>query len=169
MLNALPPGTAATTYMSTVSTSPVLRASNKTKVMMWDPEPKAPIPTGVHLTQYLRVGDSIRDEYMAHLNVMFSDGHLDREEFDARVDAALKAETREELEVLTSDLPPVPLRVIPQEKVSRGTIFAPLFLSVVSFVASFSMDPLTSGVFLFLAAIWGVVFILVAVSRITKQ
>jgi Domain of unknown function (DUF1707) len=88
----------------TVSTTAMVPASNKQDA-----------PPGVNLTRTARVGDATRDEYLTQLDVMFSRGYMDREEFDARAAAALVAKTLDELKILTWDLPQVPEPELPVE------------------------------------------------------
>jgi hypothetical protein len=53
----------------------------------------------------LRVGDAERDRAAAALGEHFGAGRLDRDEFDARLAAALTARTEADLAVLFADLP----------------------------------------------------------------
>ncbi|HEU5331840.1 MAG TPA: DUF1707 domain-containing protein [Actinocrinis sp.] len=53
----------------------------------------------------VRVGDAERDSAAAALGEHYSEGRLDRAEFDARLADALAARTRGDLAVLFTDLP----------------------------------------------------------------
>lgn len=53
----------------------------------------------------LRIGDSDRERAMADLAMHYTDGRLDHEEYDERLDAVWTARTRADLAVLFSDLP----------------------------------------------------------------
>jgi hypothetical protein len=63
----------------------------------------------VHVLHDLRVGDGDRDRYVRHLATCYSSGHMNDEEYRARLHATLKAETREQLNSLVKDLPNLPL------------------------------------------------------------
>jgi hypothetical protein len=53
----------------------------------------------------VRIGDAERDSAAAVLGEHYSEGRLDRAEFDARLADALAARTRDDLAVLFTDLP----------------------------------------------------------------
>jgi hypothetical protein len=53
----------------------------------------------------LRASDAERDVVASELGQHFQDGRLDQAEFDERVDAALAAKTRGDLDALLADLP----------------------------------------------------------------
>ena len=53
----------------------------------------------------VRIGDAERDSAAAALGEHYSEGRLDRVEFDARLADALAARTRDDLAVLFADLP----------------------------------------------------------------
>ncbi len=56
----------------------------------------------------VRVGDAEREEVVSQLTHHFSAGRLTEAELDERVEAAVSAQTRHDLDTLTADLPPVP-------------------------------------------------------------
>ena len=56
----------------------------------------------------LRIGDAERDRAIAALGDHFAEGRLNAEEFDQRVDQAIKARFNEDLEPLFVDLPRTP-------------------------------------------------------------
>lgn len=61
--------------------------------------------------EHMRASDAERDTALRSLAAHFADGRLDRAEFDGRADAALAAQTQDELSALFADLPgprPVP-------------------------------------------------------------
>jgi hypothetical protein len=53
----------------------------------------------------IRVSDAERDATVAQLGTHFQDGRLDRAELDQRIEAAITAKTRGDLDVLLTDLP----------------------------------------------------------------
>ncbi len=53
----------------------------------------------------LRVSDAERTEVADRLSANYSDGRLDQAEFDRRLDLAMKATTRADLDALFADLP----------------------------------------------------------------
>ncbi len=70
----------------------------------------------------IRIGHAERDEAMESLRVAAGDGRLTLEELDERLDAALRARTRGDLQELLSDLmPPAELErvVTPESSVAR--------------------------------------------------
>ncbi|MGN6089916.1 MAG: DUF1707 SHOCT-like domain-containing protein [Actinomycetes bacterium] len=56
----------------------------------------------------LRVGDAERDRAAAALGRHYSEGRLDRDEFEERLTLAYAARTRGDLDGLFADLPPIP-------------------------------------------------------------
>lgn len=107
-------GTVATTFTratggaggyyspTSVTRHPTVQEIAKTGVVV------TPAPEGVHLLAKTRIGDAVRDRYLDHLRELFSTGHMTEDEFSARQDATMKAETRDELEFLIRDLPALP-------------------------------------------------------------
>lgn len=79
------------------------------------------LPPGVHLAQHQRIGDERKDKYLAHIGEMFSGGFISQEEYQARSDAVIKAQTEEDLKLLTLDLPTLP-RVKPEPKKKEKTL-----------------------------------------------
>jgi hypothetical protein len=58
---------------------------------------------------HIRAGDADRDHVAGLLGTAYTEGRLSKDEYDARLDAALSARTYGELDQLVSDLPvPVP-------------------------------------------------------------
>jgi hypothetical protein len=55
--------------------------------------------------QAVRASDGERDQVVAQLQRAFADGRLTQAELEERVDAALTARTRDQLDSLTADLP----------------------------------------------------------------
>jgi hypothetical protein len=68
------------------------------------------LPKDVNILPDRRVGDDVRNRYVDHLTDMHSRGHLDADEYNARVNFAMKAKTGTELKALVRDLdaPPEP-------------------------------------------------------------
>ena len=62
------------------------------------------IPPGARL----RIGDADRERAMADLALHYTDGRLDHEEYDERLDAVWTARTQADLAVLFNDLPRPP-------------------------------------------------------------
>ena len=72
--------------------------------------------------QVIRASDAERDEVVALLQRHFADGRLAQDEFDERASAALAARTRDQLHVLTADLPgTVPSTTVPSTTVPSTT------------------------------------------------
>ena len=61
----------------------------------------------------LRISDSDRERAMADLAMHYTDGRLDHEEYDERLDAIWTARTRADLALLFSDLPRRPVAAAP--------------------------------------------------------
>ncbi|HET9871587.1 MAG TPA: DUF1707 domain-containing protein [Propionibacteriaceae bacterium] len=57
--------------------------------------------------EFLRAADAERDRVITHLSDSFAVGRLSADELDQRLDRALRARTRAELQVLLADLPAV--------------------------------------------------------------
>jgi hypothetical protein len=58
-----------------------------------------------HVNPQMRVSDAERTEVVDRLSKHYSDGRLDQAEFDRRLDQAMKATTRADLDGLFADLP----------------------------------------------------------------
>jgi hypothetical protein len=58
-----------------------------------------------HVNPLMRVSDAERTEVVDRLSKHYSDGRLDQAEFDRRLDQAMKATTRADLDGLFTDLP----------------------------------------------------------------
>src|SRR5262245_5378038 len=72
-------------------------------------------------TAGIRASDAEREKTVAQLNQHHVDGRLDAEEFSDRVEAALAARTRGELDALLTDLPaPVERAPVEQAPVAAG-------------------------------------------------
>ena len=79
------------------------------------------------LDPHVRIADSDRERAMADLAMHYTDGRLDHEEYDERLDAVWTARTRADLAVLFSDLPrPAvaypPAKSAPQRSRSRSRV-----------------------------------------------
>ena len=68
------------------------------------------------LDPQVRISDSDRERAMADLAMHYTDGRLEHEEYDERLDAVWTARTRADLAVLFADLPRAP---IPPVRASR--------------------------------------------------
>ena len=82
------------------------------------------------LDPHVRIADSDRERAMADLATHYTDGRLDHEEYDERLDAVWTARTRADLAVLFADLPrPVATRppVAPVAQRSARRPRMPLF------------------------------------------
>ncbi len=76
---------------------------------------------------HLRASDAERSEVADRLSRHFADGRLDQTEFKARLDRAMGATTRGDLEGLFDDLPPLPGDPTPptfRRRRSRAALFA---------------------------------------------
>jgi Domain of unknown function (DUF1707) len=65
----------------------------------------SPLFRGMPSDEHLRVSDADRQAVTDRLSQHFADGRLDQAEFDARVDRAMSATTRGDLNGLFTDLP----------------------------------------------------------------
>jgi Domain of unknown function (DUF1707) len=70
----------------------------------------------------LRASDAERNEVADRLARHFADGRLDQTEFKARLDRAMGATTRGDLEGLFDDLPPLPTEVTPPARWHRRVV-----------------------------------------------
>lgn len=73
----------------------------------------------------LRASDAERDTVATRLSRAHLDGRLDQAEFTGRVGAALRARTRDDLDVLTGDLPPEPAPPLERPGMSGGSRNSP--------------------------------------------
>lgn len=78
-------------------------------------------PDGVHILSVPRIGDEVRNTYLEKLREAYGGGYLSQDEIDARQGAALKAESREDLEKLVKDLSLIPEKKekLPEKKKER--------------------------------------------------
>jgi len=74
----------------------------------------------IHAVGDLRVSDAEREPVIERLQVAYSEGRLDHDEFDMRMHLAMTAKTRNELTKVLFDLQPVP-----QAPTSKGRGAAP--------------------------------------------
>ncbi len=106
----------------------------------WDP----PYPASAHRTgpddgSSLRASDAERNEVSERLSRHFADGRLDQVEFKARLDRAMGAVTRGDLEGLFDDLPPLPDDPEPaRSRRPRRRLFLPVVAFVILAVAAVS-------------------------------
>ena len=68
----------------------------------------------------MRIADSDRERAMADLAMHYTDGRLDHEEYDERLDAIWTARTRADLALLFSDLPRLPVSRPPVQASAHG-------------------------------------------------
>jgi hypothetical protein len=74
--------------------------------------PGSPTPGAPRMAPAQRIGDAERDRAVAALADHYAAGRIDRLELDARLDAAYRATTLDQLRALFSDLPdPAPFRL----------------------------------------------------------
>lgn len=88
---------------------------------------------------HLRVSDAERSETADRLSKHFGDGRLDETEFQERLERAMHAKTRADLDGLFDDLPPeggVPMRTRRRPRRPHGFLF--LVLVVVAAIAATS-------------------------------
>jgi hypothetical protein len=106
----------------------------------------------------LRVSDAERAEVCDRLSKHYGDGRLDEAEFNERVDRAMKAKTRSDLNALFTDLPPTDDRTAPPappaRRRSRHPVRGALFIAL-ALVIAVSLGPS------FFAPIKGIVWLAV--------
>jgi len=74
----------------------------------WDPPyPMSGRRTAPHTDAGLRASDAERNQVAERLSYHYTEGRLDQVEFKARIDTAMSAVTRGDLDGLFDDLPPV--------------------------------------------------------------
>jgi Domain of unknown function (DUF1707) len=69
----------------------------------------------------LRVSDAERSEVAERLGTHYSDGRLDQDEFNERVDRAMSAKTQSDLNGLFDDLPPIEGPNVPAPRAPKRT------------------------------------------------
>jgi hypothetical protein len=130
----------------------------------WDP----PYPSSGHRTtsSNLRASDAERNEVADRLSRHFADGRLDQTEFKARLDRAIGATTRGDLEGLFDDLPPLDTEVPPRPRRHRRIVPLVALVAVVALAAGATLPSVhlfrASGVLVAIA----VVFLWLRFSRI---
>lgn len=96
-----------------------------TSAQHWMGPPGRGGPTGPVRAAHMRVSQADRDEVVSRLQTAFSEGRLDENEFDERLDRAISARTHGDLAPLLKDLVPVALpqmtgvQPLPQATVSE--------------------------------------------------
>jgi len=90
----------------------------------------------------MRVSDAERAEVTDRLSQHYSDGRLDQAEYNERLDQAMNAKTRSDLDGLFADLPggeeepaPSPAAVVRTEVMRRPPLHRVLFLALVVVIA----------------------------------
>jgi hypothetical protein len=120
-------------------------------------------PDGVHITSHQRIGDEVRNTYLDHLGTMFSEGRIPQDEYEARSDAAVKAQTKEQLEALIQDLPSVLVRKeLPPEPVIKHKMHPALAFLMCLTCLSVAFSPgigVMGIVFIIGSALWGSIFL----------
>jgi hypothetical protein len=155
-----------------IATSEVPVLVNGTEVARIGQQPSEP---DMHFTSTTRIGDEVRDRYLTHLGAMFSGGHIDQAEYEARSDRAVKAATREELDFLIHDLPAIPRRqeepVVTSRKKPPSSTALYCWIAGWSAFALFS-NPLLGGPWIFcliMAAVFSTLFIVSVVKRMRMR
>ncbi len=98
----------------------------------WDPMyPSGARRSTSYADAHLRASDAERNDVADRLSRHFTDGRLDQSEFKARLDRAMGATTRGDLEGLFDDLPHLPTEAPPRPRRHR---IVPVLL-IVLFVA----------------------------------
>jgi len=91
----------------------------------------------------VRIADSDRERAMADLSLHYTDGRLDHEEYDERLDAIWTARTHADLAVLFSDLPllraPQPVRAPAPATRGAGARFRLPLLPVLAILLALSV------------------------------
>jgi uncharacterized protein DUF1707 len=84
----------------------------------------------------LRVSDAERADVADRLSKHYGDGRLDRDEFNERLDQAMKAKTRSDLTGLFADLPATETPPTPQRQRHSRPVHRALFLVLVIAIAA---------------------------------
>ena len=101
----------------------------------WDPTyPVSGRRTGPHADAGLRASDAERNQVAERLSHHYTEGRLDQVEFKARIDKAMGAVTRGDLDGLFDDLPPV--TGDPPSPRPRGRRFVPIMVMAILVVLS---------------------------------
>ncbi len=102
----------------------------------WDPAyPASGRRVGSYADSHLRVSDEERNEVADKLSRHFADGRLDQAEFKTRLDRAMGATTRGDLDGLFSDLPRLPTEPLPSPSRRRRLIPFVVILVLVALAA----------------------------------
>jgi hypothetical protein len=97
----------------------------------WDP----PYPTsGQHVAADVRASDAERSEVADRLGRHFSDGRLDQAEFQVRLEQAMEAKKRSDLQGLFDDLPRLETEPAPEPMRRRRRIIP--FIVVIALVVA---------------------------------
>lgn len=121
--------------------------------------PEIEPPPGVHYTPTRRIGDQARDACLEHLGNMLASGHIGMDEYEARARVAVTAETKEQLDALVRDLPPVPREEEPPP--SRKPVLVPammVMLMAAGIIATVAY-PVLVGTYIALTVLWSLVLI----------
>ena len=102
----------------------------------WDPVYPAGRRLGPSNDSTLRASDAERNEVADKLARHFADGRLDQPEFKARLDRAIGATTRGDLEGLFDDLPPLDSETPPAPPRRRWSAALLLVIALVAVAAS---------------------------------
>jgi hypothetical protein len=106
---------------------------------------------------HLRIGDAERTETADRLSKHFGDGRLDEAEFHERLDQAMHAKTRADLDALFHDLPPEGATPVPTARRRRSHSL--LFLVLVAIAAIVTTSYVVSHIPWLLAGL--VIFLLI--------
>jgi Domain of unknown function (DUF1707)/Domain of unknown function (DUF4190) len=97
----------------------------------------------------MRAADADRDRVVEFLNTAYSEGRLSKDEYDARLENALSAQTYADLDQLVTDLPAMWATMVPS--VARTTVMAPVaktnglaIASLACGVAQFAFGPVAT-------------------------
>jgi len=90
---------------------------------------------------HFRVSHADREHVIDTLNVAFTDGRLDKDEFDARVGQALVSRTYADLAPLTADLPVRPVQAPPPRQRVQRVRSSVTTATVRSLAAGFALIP----------------------------
>lgn len=96
----------------------------------WDP----PYPTSGHrstpVDADVRASDAERSEVADRLSRHFSDGRLDQQEFTVRLDKAMEATKRSDLDGLFDDLPRLDTEPAPRQRSPRRRRLVPVIVVI---------------------------------------
>jgi len=121
---------------------------------------------GSQVNPGMRVSHAERTEVADRLSRHYADGRLDEDEFNERLDRAMKAKTQADLHGLFADLPDQPSTVVTKEEVKpmphRRSLLPRILLFVLLFIVASALWHALTPPFFFLGGLY-VPWLLIAV------